>query len=97
MDFYLNDFKEEVQKRIKEHHSFNHCSFNEEACAVYALRKDTDNCPSVAGELEYIQQLIPILKDMGYIEMRLKYEDSGIWILYWNNHEFNGLTWTLVE
>ena len=51
----------------------------------------------VSGEWEYIQKLIPILKEMGYIDMHLYYEDFEIWVLQWHNPEHDYMIWQLGE
>lgn len=55
------------------------------------------NYYQVAGKLEHIQKLIPILKEMGYTDMHLYYEDVEIWVLQWHNPEFDYMRWHLEE
>ena len=44
-----------------------------------------------------IQEIIPILKEMGYDDFHLYYEDSGIWVLYYHNPELDNLSWKLIR
>lgn len=92
-DFYITDFKEEVidelmQKRNIEDDEIIAVPFNEDLNATI---------PHVAGSWENIQKLIPILKDMGYTQMHLYYEDCNIWILQWHNSEFDNAEWVLAS
>ena len=51
----------------------------------------------ISGEWEHIVKLIPILKEMGYDDLHLKYEDSDIWILEWHNPLHDNSSWVLTE
>lgn len=45
---------------------------------------------NVAGKWENIQKIIPILKELGYTDMHLYYEDCDIWVLEWHNPSLDG-------
>ena len=93
MDFYLKDLTPEAQEFVLNYHKEIKA---DEPIATLYNPQDTDNCAHVAGSFEHIQQLIPILKEMGYTDFNLYYEDSNIWILKWHDPEMDGLHWLLV-
>ena len=93
MDIYLRDLTPVAQDFILNYRKEIKA---DEPIAILYNPNDTDNCAHVAGSFEHIQKLIPILKDMGYIDFNLSYEDCGIWTLRWHNPEFDGLEWMLV-
>lgn len=93
MDFYLNDLTDDARERL-----FSYKTVEEDKPIASLIDFSmNENCPQVAGEFKYIQQLILILKEMGYIDFNLYYEDCNIWILKWHNPEFDGARWMLVE
>lgn len=51
----------------------------------------------ISGKWEYILEFILLLKDMGYDDLHLKYEDSDIWILEWHNPLHDNSSWVLTE
>jgi hypothetical protein len=59
--------------------------------------REEKNYQQVAGEWEHIQKLIPILKEMGYVDMHLYYEDVEVWVLQWHNPEHDFMRWQLEE
>lgn len=54
-----------------------------------------DYC-EVSGHLEYIMQLIPILKNMNYDDFNLYYDDCDIWVLRWHGRQYDGKEFQLV-
>lgn len=51
----------------------------------------------IAGELEYIMELIPILHKLNYDDLHLYYEDCGIWCVEWANSEYDSAQWCRME
>lgn len=90
--FYINDFKQEVIDELMQNHSYE----ESEIVAVPYNEETNENVPYVAGSWENVSKIIPILKEMGYTEMHLYYEDCGIWVLQWHNPEFDNGEWMLV-
>ena len=63
-------------------------SYNEELNEVISY---------VSGSWEQISKMIPLIKEMGYIEMCLYYGGRGIWILEWHTPEHDNCERILVE
>lgn len=51
----------------------------------------------MGGTLDKIQKLIPVLKEFGYDDIHLYYEDSNIWVIEWHNSEHDGVRWELPD
>ena len=99
MDFRLEDFTPEVQETIKRYHEWvsrDNSEYNG-AIATLCNFKENDKLPQISGEWEHISKLIPILKEMGYGDFHLYYEDCGIWVLKWHSREFDDRQWLLIE
>lgn len=99
MDFKLEDFVPEVQEKIKQYYDWV-CKYNsadDGAIATMCNFEENDKLPQIAGEWQYIQQLIPILKEMGYDDFHLYYEDCGIWVLKWHSTELDDRQLMLIE
>ena len=92
-DFFLSDFKEEVVQELMKNHAYN----EDEVVAVPYNEQLNETISHVAGHWREISEIIPLLKDMGYTEMRLYYEDCGIWVLQWHNPEMDNCEWILIE
>ena len=95
MDFYLADFNKEAQEAISEYNKT--LSTNSAPIAVLCDFEYNDKISSVAGELDKIQKLIPILKEMGYDDFNLYYEDCDVWVLKWHNPKLDCMRWMLIE
>lgn len=93
MTFYLKDFTEEAQEVIRKNYNFD----EDGPCATFFQWEDTENCSYISGTWENIQKLIPIFKEMGYDDLHLFYEDSGIWVLYYHNFKLDGMEWRLIR
>lgn len=91
--FFLNDFKEEVVQELMENHAYD----ESEIVAVSFDEQLNKAISCVCGTWEQISQIIPLLKEMNYTEMRLYYEDCGIWVLQWHNPELDNCEWVLIE
>lgn len=97
MDFYLNDFTDEACERIKDNWTFYETGSIPEDEPIASMRWTRENkLPKISGEWEQMSQLIPILKDMGYDELRLAYEDCGIWTLTAHQTEYDEFGFHLV-
>ena len=93
MDFFLNDFTQDAQNTIKDNFNFD----ENKPCATLYFENDTENCSSVSGTWDKIQEIIPILKEMGYDDFHLYYDDVGIWVLYYHDPELDNLVWRLIR
>ena len=93
MDFFLNDFTQDAQNTIKDNFNFD----ENEPCATLYFENDTENCSHVAGTWDKIQEIIPILKEMGYDDFHLYYDDADIWVLYYHDPELDNLVWKLIR
>lgn len=99
MDFRLEDFTLEAQETIKRYHEWvsrDNSEYNG-AIATLCNFEENDKLPQISGEWEHISKLIPILKEMGYGDFHLYYEDCGIWVLKWHSREFDDRQWLLIE
>ena len=92
-DFFLSDFKEEVVQELMESRAYD----ESEVVAVPFDEELNETIPHVCGKWEQISQIIPLLKEMGYTEMRLYYEDCGNWVLQWHNPEMDNGEWVLIN
>lgn len=92
-DFFLSDFKEEVVQELMESHAYD----ESEIVAVPFNEQLNETISHISGKWEQISQIIPLLKEMGYTEMRLYYEDCGIWVLQWHSPEFDNSEWVLIS
>ena len=92
-DFFLSDFKEEVVQELMESHAYD----ESEIVAVPFNEQLNETISRISGKWEHISQMIPLLKEMGYTEMRLYYEDCGIWVLQWHNPKFDNSEWVLIS
>lgn len=92
-DFFLSDFKEEVVQKLMESHAYD----ENEVVAVPYNEQLNEGISHAAGSWEQVSQMIPLLREMGYTEMRLYYEDCGIWVLQWHNPELDNSEWILVN
>lgn len=59
------------------------------------MRRISNN--ECAGDLQYILQIIPVLKELGYTDMHLYYEDCNVWVLYWIDPKLTDERWVLVD
>ena len=92
-DFCIADFNQEVIDEIMQ----EHCYGENDIVAVPYNEYLNETISNVCGKWEQISQMIPLLKEMGYIEMHLYYEDCGIWVLQWHNPEMDNSEWMLVN
>ena len=92
-NFYLDDFKPEVVDELVKYGGYD----EKEIVAVPYNEDYEDSIPSVAGNWKHISQIIPLLKEMGYTDMNLYYEDCDIWVLKWHNPEMDNSVWTLIH
>lgn len=92
-DFCIADFNQEVIDEIMQ----EHCYDENDIVAVPYNEYLNETIPSVCGKWEQISQMIPLLKDMDYTEMRLYYEDCGNWVLQWHNPEMDNSEWMLIN
>lgn len=99
MDFLFSDLIKETQDNLRETHNFELNLMNDDDTIAYLSFPSTRNSACrISGEWDYIVKLIPILKEMGYNDLHLRYEDCGIWVLEWHNPEFDGnATWRLCD
>ena len=51
----------------------------------------------IGGKLESLMKMIPILKELGYDDIHLYYEDSDIWVMEWHNPKHDFVRWELPE
>ena len=49
----------------------------------------------ISGTWDKMRDIIPLLSEMGYIDMHLYYEDAGIWVLEFHNPEHDNLLFEL--
>ena len=92
-DFCIADFNQEVIDEIMQ----ERCYDENDIVAVPYNEYLNETVPNVCGKWEQISQIIPLLKEMGYTEMRLYYEDCGNWILQWHNPEMDNSEWMLIN
>jgi hypothetical protein len=69
----------------------------DEVMAVPYNEQSYEGISYVSGSWEQISKMILLIKEMGYIEMRLYYGGRGIWILEWHNPEHDNYERILVE
>lgn len=99
MDFKLEDFVPAVQENIKRYHKWackDNSTYNG-AIATMCNFEENDKVPQIAGTWDKMQKIIPILKEMGYDDFHLYYEDADIWVLYYHNPELDNLSWKLIQ
>ena len=99
MDFRLEDFVPEVQENIKRYNEWvikDNSEYNG-AIATLCNFKENDKVPQISGSWENISKLIPSLKEMGYGDFNLYYEDCDVWVLKWHSREFDDRQWMLIE
>ena len=92
-DFFLFVFREEVVQELMESPAYD----ASEIVAVPYNEHLNETISRISGKWEQISQMIPLLKEMGYTEMRLYYEDCGIWVLQWHNPKLDNCEWILVD
>ena len=51
----------------------------------------------IGGKLESLMKMIPILRELGYDDIHLYYEDSDIWVMEWHNPKCDYVRWELPE
>lgn len=92
-DFCIADFNQEVIDEIMQEHHYD----ENDIVAVPYNADINEYISHVAGSWDNISKMIPILKEMDYTEMRLYYEDCGIWVLQWHNPELDNSEWVLIN
>lgn len=95
MYFSWDDLTEEAKEKVCDVLGRDFLPENFEAVSLATV--ETEGINSIAGEWEHIVKLIPILKDMGYADMHLYYEDCDIWCLVWHNRELDGKEWVITD
>ena len=93
MDFFFIFFTQDAQNTINVYFMFD----ENKPCATLYFENDTENCSHVAGTWDKIQEIIPILGEMGYDDFHLYYDDAGIWVLYYHDPELDNLVWKLIR
>ena len=99
MDFLFDDLIKEAQDNLRETHKLELDLMDADDAIAYLSFPSTRNSAGrISGEWDSIIKLIPILKEMGYDDLHLRYEDCDIWILEWHNPRHDGrATWRLCD
>lgn len=97
MNFYVNDLTEEAKERLVVAWG---CTFVEkvpedEPIGIMYNEREQEKLSKISGEWEHISKLIPILRNMGYNDLRLRYEDCDIWTLTIHTTQYDELTFKL--
>lgn len=94
---YFGDLNESAQKDIKKDFEFSEKEGNNEYAVAARFDEEANVlCPHLAGSIDNLMKIIPILADMGYDDLALTYDDCGIWKLRWHNPEYDNMEWILV-
>lgn len=98
MEFLFDDLSKETQDNLRETHKFELNNMDaDDAIAYLSFPLTRKGAGCISGKWENVVKLIPILKEMGYDDLHLRYEDCNIWVLEWHNPEHDGAIWRLCD
>lgn len=97
MNLYFNDLTQEAQDRVVEEWNFRFAGSPEGVVAVLYDEQVDENCSKISGEWVHIAKFVPILKDLGYTDINLYYEDCGIWTIRFHSPELDCVRFALVS
>ena len=99
MDFLFDDLIKEAQDNLRETHKLELDLMDADDAIAYLSFPSTRNSAGhISGKWDSIVKLILILKEMGYDDLHLRYDECDIWVLEWHNPELDGgATWRLCD
>lgn len=99
MDFLFDELIKEAQDNLRETHKLELDLMDADDAIAYLSFPSTRNSAGhISGKWDSIVKLILILKEMGYDDLHLRYDDCDIWVLEWHNPELDGgAAWRLCD